>query len=60
MDWVKKTFQVPIAFTYELRDTGRNGFVLPPSEILPNCLEVIDSIVALFTEGKNLGIITPA
>jgi hypothetical protein len=25
---------------FELRDTGTYGFILPPEQILPNCVEV--------------------
>lgn len=28
------------AYTIEVRDTGKHGFVLPPREILPNNIEV--------------------
>ncbi|CAG9789473.1 unnamed protein product [Diatraea saccharalis] len=46
--WVKKTFRVPYVLTFELRDEGENGFALPPSEILPTCLETMDGMVTLF------------
>lgn len=28
------------AYTVEVRDTGKHGFILPPKEILPNNVEV--------------------
>lgn len=55
MDWVKMNYKTPIAFTYELRDRGRSGFLLPANQIAPNCLEVMDSIIAMFEEGEKLG-----
>lgn len=55
MDWVKDKFKVPMVFTYELRDTGKYGFLLPSSEIIPNCEEIIDSLIAMFNEAENLG-----
>ncbi|XP_077301150.1 zinc carboxypeptidase-like [Arctopsyche grandis] len=58
MDWVKMTYKTPIAFTYELRDRGSSGFVLPANQIIPNCLEVVDSIVAMFQEGEKLAYFT--
>jgi len=30
----------PLSYTYELRDTGTYGFVLPANQIEPNCLEM--------------------
>ena len=55
MDWVKATLKLPVTFTYELRDTGRHGFILPASEIIPNGEEVMDSIIAMFQEATRLG-----
>ncbi|XP_077300564.1 zinc carboxypeptidase A 1-like [Arctopsyche grandis] len=54
-DWAKYNFQIPIVYTYELRDTGENGFLLPAEQIIPNCEEVMDSIVAIFEESEKLG-----
>lgn len=48
MDWVKNEFQVPISYTYELRDLGQNGFILPAEEIIPTGLETLDSLVSIF------------
>nr|UPI76682.1 M14 metal carboxypeptidase 5 [Antheraea yamamai] len=45
--WVKKNFRVPYVFTFELRDNGYHGFALPPSSILPTCLETMDGLVSL-------------
>lgn len=53
MDWVKNKFQVPVAFTYELRDQGKYGFLLPAQQIIPNCEEVVDSVVAMFQEAAK-------
>ncbi|KAL6261581.1 hypothetical protein P5V15_006667 [Pogonomyrmex californicus] len=55
MDWVKGTFGIPIAYTYELRDQGNYGFVLPPSQIIPTGEETLDSLVAMFKGAKELG-----
>uniref|UniRef100_A0A6P7F4I7 Zinc carboxypeptidase A 1 n=1 Tax=Diabrotica virgifera virgifera TaxID=50390 RepID=A0A6P7F4I7_DIAVI len=45
MDWYKKNYQIPFAYAYELRD--KNSFELPQDQIIPNCLEVLDSLVTL-------------
>lgn len=42
-----------------MRDTGRHGFVLPPTHILPNCKETMAGIMALIKEAQNLGYMTP-
>ncbi len=45
-DWV---FGVKgaLSFTYELRDTGQYGFLLPPEQILPNSEEVFPAVLEL-------------
>merc|ERR1712130_305150 len=41
---------VDLAWVYELRDTGRYGFLLPADQILPTAQEVINSFMALADE----------
>ena len=38
-----------ITYSYgvELRDTGKNGFILPPEEIIPQGQEIFAAIVAM-------------
>ncbi|XP_054013337.1 zinc carboxypeptidase-like [Hylaeus anthracinus] len=55
MDWVRGTYNTPITFTYELRDTGRNGFILPANQIIPTAEETMDSLVAMFEQTAKLG-----
>jgi hypothetical protein len=50
MDWVKGTFKTPITYTYELRDTGRYGFILPADQIIPSAEETLDSLVTILQE----------
>lgn len=56
-------------FTYELRDTGQNGFILPPDQIVPSGEEILESLLwtgeqvlgavnATFTTGEP-AVITP-
>jgi len=45
-----------MAYTYELRDRGQNGFLLPAREIIPTGEETMDSLVAMFKEAKERGI----
>ncbi|XP_063873414.1 zinc carboxypeptidase-like [Scylla paramamosain] len=47
-DWAKAALKVPLSYTLELRDKGRNGFVLPASQILPTSEEVWNGIKKMF------------
>ncbi|XP_071555610.1 zinc carboxypeptidase-like [Temnothorax nylanderi] len=55
VDYVKGVLRKPIAYTYELRDKGRYGFLLPPNQIIPTGEETMDSLVAMFKEAKARG-----
>lgn len=57
MDWAFGTLDIPIAYTYELRPGpwSFRGFVLPPEQIIPNCEEVMDSVVTLLMEAEQMG-----
>jgi murein tripeptide amidase MpaA len=46
VDWVYGANGI-FAFTYELRDTGTHGFLLPPWQIRPNCEEVFPALLFL-------------
>jgi murein tripeptide amidase MpaA len=39
---------VKYSFTVELRDTGRYGFVLPASQIIPTSEEIVNGMVAMW------------
>lgn len=54
-DWAHGVEGIPIAITYEFRDTGSHGFILPAEQIIPNAEEVLDSLVAFMGKGKELG-----
>jgi carboxypeptidase A2 len=45
-DWVFGA-RGALSYTYELRDTGRYGFLLPPDQILPNSEEVYPAFLEL-------------
>jgi len=40
LDWALGVAEVPYVYSIELRDTGVNGFLLPPDQIIPNAEEV--------------------
>lgn len=54
MDWVKKEFKTRLVYTFELRDKGRNGFLLPPEEIIPTAKETMDALIIILQEALKL------
>ncbi|XP_044733671.1 zinc carboxypeptidase-like [Chrysoperla carnea] len=55
MDWVLGVVKTPLSFTYELRDKGRFGFLLPSNQITPCGKEIVDSFEALISQAEKLG-----
>ncbi|XP_018331188.1 zinc carboxypeptidase-like [Agrilus planipennis] len=49
-DWVKGTHNVNLTFAFELRDTGRYGFVLPASQIIPTAEETLDAVLEILKD----------
>lgn len=54
VDWSKHNFGTRITYTYELRDKGKFGFLLPPEQIIPTGLETLDSFITIFQEALAL------
>ncbi|XP_063229722.1 zinc carboxypeptidase-like isoform X2 [Bacillus rossius redtenbacheri] len=54
LDWAKGTLDIPVTYVYELRDTGRYGFLLPADQILPTGEETLDSLVTLVREARKV------
>jgi len=52
VDYMKGTHDTTLAYTFELRDTGRYGFILPPAQIIPSALEFIDGLLVLGNDLK--------
>ncbi|XP_071978758.1 carboxypeptidase O-like [Engystomops pustulosus] len=46
MDWATD-LGIPLTYTFELRDNGTYGFVLPEDQIEPTCEEVMDGILSI-------------
>ncbi|XP_058450686.1 zinc carboxypeptidase-like isoform X3 [Malaya genurostris] len=55
MDWAHAEHNVSVAMTYEFRDQGKYGFILPAEQIIPNAQEVLDSLIVFFERGIQLG-----
>ncbi|KAF4796762.1 Carboxypeptidase O [Turdus rufiventris] len=45
-DWAH-TIGIPLSFTFELRDTGTYGFVLPDDQIQPTCEETMLAVTTI-------------
>lgn len=48
VDFTYGTLGVKYSYAVELRDTGRNGFILPASEIVPSGEETWQAVLALW------------
>jgi hypothetical protein len=56
MDWVRGVFNTPYTFSYELRDTGNYGFLLPADQIIDTAEETLNSLIVILQHAKeNLG-----
>jgi len=49
-DWAKGSAKIKYAYTLELRDTGRHGFVLPASYIVPSAKDAYAALNVLAKE----------
>lgn len=54
MDWVKNSFKTRMTYIYELRDTGKYGFLLPPDLIIPSAKEALTGLVTMFQEFQKI------
>jgi hypothetical protein len=56
MDYVYRNFDVPIAFTIELRGPkdSTNLFILPAEEITPTAEETLQAFIAMLKEARKL------
>lgn len=52
VDYVADVTKADYSFTVELRDTGANGFVLPPAQILPSGQEAFEGVKYLIANVK--------
>jgi hypothetical protein len=49
-DWAHGVRNVDLTFTFEMRDTGSYGFLLPASQILPSSYEFMDGLHVMIRE----------
>ncbi|ODM86753.1 Zinc carboxypeptidase [Orchesella cincta] len=50
MDWTWNALKANLTFTYELRDKGQFGHLLPPDQIYPSATEFMDGLKVIMTE----------
>ncbi|XP_058449258.1 uncharacterized protein LOC131429226 [Malaya genurostris] len=55
VDWVYGAANIPLAYTFELRDQVEFGFILPADQIVPNAEEVLAALIGLVDESRVLG-----
>lgn len=53
-DWALGAHNVSIAASYEFRDKGNYGFILPADQIVSNSEEVLDSLIAFLAKAREL------
>lgn len=46
-DWARGVANIKFSYCYELRDTGKHGFILPPNQIIPTGEETFASVKAM-------------
>ncbi|KAK5642768.1 hypothetical protein RI129_008935 [Pyrocoelia pectoralis] len=52
-DWVAAKYKVRLVYTFELRDTGKDGFLLPEEQIIPTGQETLDAVVSMIKQINN-------
>lgn len=56
-DWAFGAQNTRLAYTFEFRPIrgSSNGFLLPPNQIIPNNIEVVNAIVAMVAQARVIG-----
>lgn len=54
-DWAEGVLGVPFVYTFELRDAGTYGFLLPPRLILPTAKETFEAVLTIAREAIRRG-----
>ena len=52
-DWAKAKAGIKYSYVVELRDTGANYFMLPPTEIIPSGQETLEALKVIANFVKN-------
>ena len=52
-DWAKAGAGIKYSYTFELRDTGRYGFLVPPQQIEGTCQEIVAAVTTMIKESDK-------
>uniref|UniRef100_A0A1B0CK34 Zinc carboxypeptidase A 1 n=1 Tax=Lutzomyia longipalpis TaxID=7200 RepID=A0A1B0CK34_LUTLO len=55
IDWTYGAAGINLSYAYEFRDDGTYGFLLPADQIIPNSIEVMQSLIGMIDESERLG-----
>ena len=53
-DWAKAGAGIKYSYTFELRDTGRYGFLVPPQQIEGTCREIVAAVTTMIKESGKI------
>ncbi|PNF39274.1 Zinc carboxypeptidase A 1 [Cryptotermes secundus] len=53
MDWVRGVFNTPYTYSWELRDKGNHGFLLPADQIIDTAEETLVSLIVILRHAKE-------
>lgn len=53
MDWAYEQ-NITLAYTIELRDLGKYGFLLPADQIAPTARELLDGLIEFVQAARDL------
>lgn len=53
-DWLYEKAHVKVGMTFEMRDKGNYGFLLPPSQIVPGGEELVEGVLTLAEQLQKL------
>lgn len=53
-EWFYENLNATLVYSYEMRDTGRYGFLLPPNQIIPVGEEQLASLKAILEGYLNI------
>lgn len=48
-DWARD-IGIPFSYTFELRDNGTEGFLLPETQIQPTCEEAMEAVLSILDD----------
>lgn len=55
VDWAYGAVNIPLSYTFELRDQGEFGWILPADQIIQNAEELLAAFVGMIDEARVLG-----